>query len=108
MSDYDWFIELSLQQCKSDDYKNDLKVKLHNRATRLLQSKMKEINDQCTLLELLSHNDDRVKLNASLRCIQLNILVEKNIDVLNRIINTSEDSSIRFSAKMLLKQISIE
>ena len=104
---YKLFVELSLQQCTKNDYANKLKVKTHNTAykkLRLLQDEMKQIDNEEMLHLLLNHEDDRVKINAASFCLQITVLVEKAVLTLERIIDVSDDSTICFSAKLLLQK----
>jgi len=104
---YDLFVELSLQQCTKNDYANKLKVTKHNAVTKKLNKMqdemMQNISDD-TLCALLNHEDDRVKVNAASFCLRSNVLVEKSILTLEKIIADSDDSTIRFSAEMLLQE----
>lgn len=104
---YDLFVELSLQQCVKSDYANRLKVKKHNAASK----KLKELQDEMTqhisedtLCALLNHEDDRVRINAASFCLNSGVLVEQSILTLEKIIADSDDSTICFSAKMLLQK----
>jgi len=104
---YNLFVELSLQQCTKNDYTNKQKVKKHNVASKkinkLQDEMMRDISDD-TLCALLNYEDDRVKLNAVSFCLNSEVLVEQSILTLKKIIADSDDSSIRFSAKMLLQK----
>ncbi len=103
---YNLFVELSLQQCTKNDYENKLKVKTHNAASkkiRQLQAEMKQNVSEEVLYMLLNHEDDRVKINAASFCLQMEVLVEQAILALKKIIDVSDDSTICFSAKMLLQ-----
>ena len=102
---YDLFVELSLQCCTKNDYTDRLKVKKHNVASKKLgklQDEMKLNISEDTWCVLLNHEDDRVKLNAAAACLQSEILIDQAVRTLKKIIHTSYDSTIRFSAKMLL------
>ncbi|MBQ7761528.1 MAG: DUF2019 domain-containing protein [Clostridia bacterium] len=104
---YNLFVELSLQQCTKNDYANKLKVKKHNEASKKLNKLQNEMNQNPSediLYMLLNHEDDRVKVNAASFCLQMEILVKQAIFVLKRIIDISDDSTICFSAKMLLQK----
>lgn len=107
---YDLFVELSLQQCTKNDYENKLKVKKHNSAAKKLNKlqdeMMQNISDDtlCVLLNLLNHEEDRVKVNAASFCLYSEVLVEQSILTLEKIIADSDDSTICFSAKMLLQK----
>lgn len=104
---YDLFVELSLQQCTKNDYANKLKVTKHNEVTEKLnkmQAEMMQNISDDTLCALLNHEDDRVKVNAASFCLRSNVLVEKSILTLEKIIADSDDSTIRFSAEMLLQE----
>ena len=104
---YNLFVELSLQQCTENDYANKLKVKKHNAAAKKLNKMqdemMQNINDDM-LRVLLNHEDDRVKVNAASFCLQSEILVEQSVLTLEKIIDVSNDSTICFSAKILLQK----
>lgn len=104
---YDLFVKLSLQQCTKDDYADKIKVKSHNVASDKLielQNEMSQDNNEELLLMLLNHEDDRVKVNAASFCLQFKILVEQAILTLKKVIDDSDDSTICFSAKMLLQR----
>ena len=103
---YNIFVELSLQQCTKSDYLDKAKVKIHNKASKKIQElqvEIKETDNAEVLNLLLSHEDDRVKMNAASMCLQLNVYLNEAIQVLDSIIAYSDDSTMRFSAKMLLK-----
>ena len=53
---------------------------------------------------LLNHEDDRVKVNAASFCLQSEILINQAVLTLKKIIDVSDDSTICFSAKMLLQK----
>lgn len=103
---YNLFVELSLQQCTKNDYANKLKVKKHNAVAKKLNKMqdemMQNISDDM-LCMLLNHKDDRVKVNAASFCLHSKVLVEQSILTLKKIIADSDDSTICFSAKMLLE-----
>ena len=104
---YKLFVELSLQQCTKNDYANKQKVKKHNVASKKLnelQNEMKQNVSEDILYVLLNHEDDRVKVNAASFCLQSEILIEKAVLTLKKIIDVSDDSTICFSAKMLLQR----
>ena len=104
---YNLFLELSLQQCIKNDYTNKLKVKKHNAAAKKLnkmhEEMMQNISDD-KLCVLLNHEDDRVKVNAASFCLRSHVLIEQSIFTLKKIIDVSDDSTICFSAKMLLQK----
>lgn len=104
---YNLFVELSLQQCAQNDYANKLKVKKHNVASKKLkklQDEMKQNVSEDILYALLNHEDDRVKVNAASFCLQSELLFDQAVLTLERIIDVSDDSTICFSAKMLLQK----
>ena len=70
---------------------------------KILQAKIKETGNLEILNLLLSHEDDRVKINAASTCLQFNVYMNESIHVLNSIVANSDDETIRFSARMLLK-----
>ena len=99
---YDLFVELSLQQCTKSDYANKLKVQKHNAASKKLnklQDEMMQNISNDTLCALLNHEDD-----AASFCLKSEVLVEQSILTLKKIIADSNDSTICFSAKMLLQK----
>ena len=103
---YNLFVELSLQQCAKNDYADREKVRRNNAASKkllVLQEKMKKNADEDVLYALLAHEDDRVKINAASFCLQLGLLIEPSILTLKKIANDSGDSTLCFSAKILLK-----
>lgn len=104
------FVELSLQQCTKNDYADKLKVKKHNTASKKLkklQDEMKQSVSEDILHVLLNHEDDRVKVNAASFCLQSEILIDQAVFTLKRIIDVSDDSTICFSAKMLLQNTNV-
>lgn len=106
---YNLFINLSLQQCAKNDYSDKQKVEVHNKASkklRELQTEMNKIDSTEILFMLLSHEDDRVKINAASLCLQMNVLVDKAVLTLKNIVDFSKDSTMRFPAKILLQNIS--
>lgn len=106
---YSSFVELSLQQCAKSDYSNKQKVKAHNTASKklkLLQTEMEKNDSKELLCMLLSHEDDRVKINAASMCLQMNIIVDKAVYTLEKIVVFSDDSTMSFAAKMILQSIS--
>lgn len=106
---YSLFVELSLQQCTKNDYTNKKKVKVHNTSFKKLQRLQEEMQktDCINILSmLLLHNDNRVKLNAASLCLKMGVLVDKAVLTLKNIIDSSDDSTICFSAKMILQSIS--
>ena len=104
---YNLFVELSLQQCTKNDYANKLKVKKSNAAAKKiykLQDEMMQNISKNALFMLLNHEDDRVKVNAASFCLHASVLIEQSVLTLKRIIADSDDSTICFSAKMLLQE----
>lgn len=108
---YQLFIDLCLQQCTKDDFSDRRKVKVHNLAINKLyklQSEMKKTDCKGMLKMLLSHEDDRVRINSAAMCLQDNILVDDAILALRQVVDTSEDSTLSFSAEMLLKKFVLQ
>ena len=104
---YNLFVKLSLQHCNKNDYVNKPKLKEHNAASKKLnklQDEMMQNISNDTLCALLNHEDDRVKVNAASFCLKSEVLVEQSILTLEKIISDSNDSTICFSAKMLLQK----
>ena len=105
---YSLFIELSLQQCAKNDFTNKFKVRHHNAALRKLkqlQTEMMQNDCEEILHMLLSHKDNRVRVNAADLCLQMNILVKQAVLVLENIAEISDDPTMCFSAEMLLKDM---
>ena len=103
---YNSFVELSLQQCLKNDYADSEKIRRHNAASKkllALQEEMKKNADEKVLYALLTHEDNRVKINAASCCLQLGLLTEPSVLALKKVADDSGDSVIRFSAKMLLQ-----
>jgi len=103
----DLFIELSLQQCKKDDYGNPESVRIHNKAVGKLSVLKTQINITESKEEfktLLLHNDSRVKINAAEFCLEQQILIDNARNSLQEVLDTETDSTLIFSAKQLLKQ----
>ena len=103
---YNLFAELTLLQCTEIDYTDKRKVKSSNAAfikLDKLQEEMKQNVSDDVWRSLLCHKDDRVKVNAASFCLRSGILVECAVLTLKRVIDDSDDSTMRFSAKMLLK-----
>ncbi len=101
---YDIFIQLCLQQCKKEDYRDKAKVKAHNASFQALRQMETELakTDRAPMLEkLLLHEDDRVKLNAAAMCLRQKILTEKALAILSDLAKESEDETLRLSAKMV-------
>ncbi len=102
---YELFIQLSMQQCAKDDYANKQKVEEHNLASkkRQLQDEMKNIGRVEILENLLCHEDDRVKINAAALCLEMRVFIEKASLVLKNIMESSSDTTLCFSARMILQ-----
>lgn len=103
---FNQFVALSLLQCKKNDYTDKQKVATHNVATyklQQLQSEMEQTDCKKVLCQLLSHEDDRVKINAAAFCLHTQIFTDKASCVLNKIIESSDDPTLCFSAKMVLQ-----
>ncbi|MBE5791575.1 MAG: DUF2019 domain-containing protein [Clostridiales bacterium] len=103
---YNTFVDLSLQGCKKDDYADKQKVKKNNAAFKKLYSMQDEMRQNVSeeiWYKLLNHEDDRVKVHAATFCLKINILVEQAIVTLEKIRDDSGDSTISFSAKMVLQ-----
>ena len=103
---FDLFVRLSLQQCNKNEYGETEKIEQHNLATkklRCLQAVMKSKQLTDVLSRLLSHGDDRVRINAASFCIELCVFTSRAENVLKDIIKNNDDPTMRFSAKMLLQ-----
>lgn len=103
---YEQFVTLSLMMCSKSDYNDLNKVKKHNKALSKLAELTQsiDINDNIDVLNLLLlHEDSRVKINAASLCIEKHVLTALSTKVLSQIIDSCDDSTMCFSAKMLLK-----
>lgn len=103
---YNLFVKLCLQQCSKNDYADKAKVETHNAASKQLQQLQNEMKESdCTevLCKLLSHEDERVRINAASLCLQMGLLIEKASCVLKDIMDSSDDAAMRFSAKIILQ-----
>lgn len=65
---YKEFVDISLQQCREDDYLDPKKIRAHNIAMRKMKRLQRElqsngVTDFCQ--KLLKHEDDRVRMNAA-------------------------------------------
>ena len=103
---YSLFIEYSSMLCRKDGYADHHKVKTHNLAMTnldVLCEEMKQNNVLYILQKLLTHGDDTVKLNAAAFCLKSELYCDDAIGVLKKIAKSSDDETLRFSAKMLLK-----
>lgn len=108
---YQLFIDLCLQQCTKDDFADPQKIKAHNLAINKLyklQSEMKKTDCKGILKMLLSHEDDRVRINSAAMCLQESILVDDAILTLRQVVDASNDSILSFSAEMLLKKFVLQ
>ena len=111
---YSSFVKLSLQQCEKDDYKNKLRVKEHNAASKKLKQLYAEVRELDSdesdkiLHRLLLCDDNRVKLNAATLCLQMNVMISEAVEALNSIIKESNDAALCLSAKMVLHNGKIE
>ena len=103
---YSLFVYLSLQQCKRSDYADKQKVKRNNVAFTKLNSIQKELRQNFgeeQWCALLNHEDDRVKVNAAVFCLKFKLLIEQAVLTLETVRDSSDDSTISFSAKMALQ-----
>ena len=107
---YNEFVALSLQQCTGRDYADQRKIKVHNAASKKLESLQAKLkgDDSTEMLNLLlCHEDDRVKINAAAQCLRINALVDRAIFTLENLVVSSDDPTMRFTAKMILQKFSI-
>ena len=104
---YNLFVQLSLEQCLKDDYTDKAKVRAHNGAMDKmikLQEEVSQIDCSDLLCTLLSHQDDRVKVNASSMCLKYNICVDVAVATLKNVMEFSDDGTLSFAAEMLLQK----
>ena len=109
MKKMDWqqeFVQLCLQTMRMEDYGDKQKRVCHNRAVGKLEKLKKQIGREAEpqLRELLNHEDSRVRIYGASACMELGILPEKTVEVLRSVIVNEKDTTLKFSASMLLKQ----
>lgn len=73
-----------------DDYADKSKVRKHNNAHTKIAKLIKEIQDDKEYLEklfqeLLSNEDEKIRLSIAVKCIELNILKEDALKCLNKL-----------------------
>jgi len=99
------FVALCLQLQRKDDYGDKQKRRKHNAAMdklKKLEEKME--NPSQGLSRLLDHEDSRVRNQAAAACMALGLLHEKTVRTLRDVIVNEQDTTLKFSASMLLKQ----
>ena len=69
MSCYDLYIENCLKLCLQDDYIDRRKLRAHNRAMDTLAKLEAELTAH-ELRQLLTHEDERVRLNGAAACLR--------------------------------------
>lgn len=102
---YDEYVKLCLLQCLKPDYLDKRRLRQHNRSvTKLAKLSEEMIVSECTdiLEKLLIYNDDRVKENAAFLCLKKNVLIEKALDVLKELDESSEDPFLSLGAHRML------
>lgn len=99
-------MELCLQTMCKEDYGDKQKRQRHNRAVSRLETlkKQRSCQDAPQLLEMLNHEDSRIRIYAASACMELDILPKETVDVLRAVIVNEKDTTLKFSASMLLKQ----
>lgn len=103
---YNLIVELSLQECKKEDYCDKKKLRAHNAAALKLfklRPEMKQYDCDEILRRLLSHEDDRVKNNAGAICLYNDVIPDEAEIALKNVMESSSDPTLRFSAEMILK-----
>ena len=97
------FIENCLKICSDDEYADKIRVRQHNRAMTVLEElyhTMFEHEDHCEALamELLHHEDEKVRLGAGAYCLKAGIHNDLALQVLTHLQNTSTDKMLSASA----------
>ena len=108
---YNLFVELTKQLCRKEDYADRRNIKRHNAATDKLfklRDEMKRANQLDLLLELMTHDYDRTRTYAATFCLHLDFHTQEAIAVLEEASHTASDSTVRFSAKMVLREYYIK
>ena len=102
MSCYDLYIENCLKLCLQDDYIDRRKLRAHNRAMDILAKLEAELTAH-ELRQLLTHEDERVRLNAAAACLRRQLCYDEAVETLREIEARSTDGTLGLAAKMLLK-----
>ena len=102
MSCYDLYIENCLKLCLQDDYIDRRKLRAHNRAMDTLAKLETELTAH-ELRQLLTHEDERVRLNAAAACLRRKLCYDEAVETLREIEAHSSDGTLGLAAKMLLK-----
>ncbi len=102
MSCYDLYVENCLKLCLMDDYAERKRVKAHNRAMDTLAKLETELTAH-EFQQLLTHEDERVRLNAAAACLRRKIFCEEAAAVLREIEAHSDDGTLSLAAKMVLR-----
>lgn len=103
---YNLIVELSLQECKKEDYCDKKKHRAHNAAALKLfklRPEMKQCDCDEILRKLLSHEDDRVRYSAGGICLYNDVLINEAEAVLKKLMESSSYPLLRFHAELSLK-----
>ena len=102
MSCYDLYVVNCLKLCLQDDYIDRRKLRAHNRAMDTLAKLEAELTAH-ELRQLLTHEDERVRLNAAAACLRRQLCYDEAVETLREIEARSTDGTLGLAAKMLLK-----
>lgn len=105
---YSIFVQYCMRMCSGDDYTQKKRIKEHNEAIdqlNKLRCQMHAEPGHCseTLLLLLNHEEEKVRLGASAHCLAMNIHTTLAIQKLQELVATSKDWSLSSAADNLLK-----
>ena len=103
---YSLFVGACTDLCHDSDYSDTDKVRMHNKSMK----EINQISDAIMLddlsdmfIRLMEHPDEMVRMNAAAKCLQFGLFTEKAKFVLLNIIDFSNDESIRFSCKNIIR-----
>lgn len=97
------FAALCLQTMKKEDYGDRRKRRLHYAAMEQLRELARQ-GTASQLESLLDHRDSRVRIQACAACREQGFLMERSVETLRDVIVHEPDTTLKFSASMLLKQ----
>jgi len=102
MSAYGLYVENCLKLCLQDDYGDRKKLKAHNKAMDTLAKLETEITAH-EFQRLLTHEDERVRLNAAAACVRRKLCYDEALAALGEIEAHSPDGTLSLAAKMVLR-----
>jgi len=96
------YVENCLKLCLQDDYGDRKKLKAHNKAMDTLAKLETEITAH-EFQRLLTHEDERVRLNAAAACVRRKLCYDEALAALGEIEAHSPDGTLSLAAKMVLR-----